>query len=199
MDCLASRALRSPVRARRVRRRLRREHQRPEIQRHHRAIALTVLDEPPSPWRLRLRGEHRRRRGILHADAARLPSSSCNEKGSQLPGAGEYGVGMIYLPRIRHERRKCEILSRKLSQPKASSLLGWRTVPTRTISLGNTARRLPSRSCGRSSSARDPKLKTTWRFERKLYVIRKLGKRDPLRAHSRRQSVSTFPACPTRR
>ena len=89
-----------------------------------------------------------------------------------LPGPGEYGCGIIFLPRNPSVRRKIEQSFERIIQSEGQVFLGWRTVPTDNSSLGETAK-----SCepfmrqvfiGRDASITDATV-----FERKLYVIRK--------------------------
>jgi glutamate synthase (NADPH/NADH) large chain len=89
-----------------------------------------------------------------------------------LPEPGQYGCGLVYLPRNPQVRRKIEEKFEQLVQAEGQVFLGWRTVPTNSASLGDTAR-----SCepfmrqvfiGRGTNATDDLA-----FERKLYVIRK--------------------------
>ncbi|HNC24238.1 MAG TPA: glutamate synthase large subunit [Opitutaceae bacterium] len=89
-----------------------------------------------------------------------------------LPAPGQYGVGVIFLPRNPTVRRRIEEKFAQIVQSEGQVFLGWRTVPTDNSSLGETAR-----SCepsirqvfiGRSASVSDDMA-----FERKLYIIRK--------------------------
>jgi glutamate synthase (NADPH) large chain len=89
-----------------------------------------------------------------------------------LPEAGQYGCGLVYLPRNPSVRRKIEEKFESIIQAEGQIFLGWRTVPTNSASLGDTAR-----SCepfmrqvfiGRGANATDDLA-----FERKLYVMRK--------------------------
>jgi glutamate synthase (ferredoxin) len=97
---------------------------------------------------------------------------ACDGLGFHLPEPGYYGVGMIYLPPDRELRRHCERAIEEIVTDEGQQLLGWRTVPTDNLHLGETAK-----SCepfmrqvfiGRSDAIRDDLA-----FERKLYVIRR--------------------------
>ena len=57
-----------------------------------------------------------------------------------LPPAGDYGVGMVFMPTKRSERAECEKLFATIVAEEGQTLLGWRTVPTNNASLGATAR-----------------------------------------------------------
>ena len=90
----------------------------------------------------------------------------------KLPELGQYGAGMIYLPRDPVERANCEKILENIIKEEGQALLGWRTVPTDNSSLGDTAKAaepvMRQIFIGRSSN-----LAEDMAFERKLYVIRK--------------------------
>jgi glutamate synthase domain-containing protein 2/glutamate synthase domain-containing protein 1/glutamate synthase domain-containing protein 3 len=89
-----------------------------------------------------------------------------------LPPPGEYACGMIFLPRNPVKRRRLEERFEKIVQSEGQVLLGWRTVPTNSASLGDTA--LASEPFIRQAFiGRDPAEAHEGAFERKLYVIRK--------------------------
>src|SRR5437016_11129708 len=53
----------------------------------------------------------------------------------KLPGPGEYGVGMLFLPQAAAERAECEKIFAEIVAEEGQRLLGWRTVPTNNTSL----------------------------------------------------------------
>src|ERR1700722_314301 len=55
-----------------------------------------------------------------------------------LPGPGEYGSGLVFLPRERNKRRRLEERFEQIVQSEGQVFLGWRTVPTDNSSLGET-------------------------------------------------------------
>ncbi|WP_438482015.1 glutamate synthase large subunit [Oleiharenicola lentus] len=95
----------------------------------------------------------------------------------KLPEAGQYGVGLIFLPRNATVRRKVEERFEQVVQSEGLQFLGWRTVPTKNASLGDTAKSAEPfmRQC---FIARGGDLLDDLAFERKLYVIRKRGYND---------------------
>ena len=98
------------------------------------------------------------------------------ERGFRLPAAGEYGVGMLFLPRRPDERARIEALVARIVEEEAQTLLGWRDVPTDDSPIGETARRgepaIRQVFIGRAGGRGDgPDAQA--RFERTLYVIRK--------------------------
>ena len=96
----------------------------------------------------------------------------CAKARITLPGPGEYGSGLIFLPRDRIKRRRLEERFEQIVQSEGQVFLGWRTVPTNNSMLGETAR-----SCEpmirQVFISRDPANADPMAFERKLYVIRK--------------------------
>ena len=89
-----------------------------------------------------------------------------------LPGAGEYGVGMVFLPPDAAQRAECEKIFADIAAEEGQPVLGWRTIPTSNVTLGATAR-ASEPFMRQVFLARNPKLADDLAFERKLYVIRK--------------------------
>src|SRR5689334_13440088 len=89
-----------------------------------------------------------------------------------LPSAGEYGVGMVFLPPKPAERAACEKIFTDIVAEEGQRVLGWRTIPTNNASLGKTARAAEP-AMRQIFIARNKKLTDDMAFERKLYVIRK--------------------------
>ena len=103
------------------------------------------------------------------AEAARL--------GWALPPPGEYGVGMLFLPRDAARRATCEAEFAALVRAEGQTLLGWRDVPTDNRELGATA--VTSEPVMRQVFiGRGPGLPESadgLAFERKLFVLRRLA------------------------
>ena len=96
--------------------------------------------------------------------------------GFALPASGEYGVGMLFLPRRMDERARIEALVSRIVEEEAQTLLGWRDVPTDDSPIGETAHQgeptIRQVFIGRGSGIGEgPDAKA--RFERTLYIIRK--------------------------
>ena len=96
----------------------------------------------------------------------------CRKARFTLPPPGEYGSGIIFLPRNQTVRRRIEERFEQVVQAEGQQVLGWRTVPTSNGMLGETAR-----SCEpfmrQVFIRRNPAITDELAFERKLYVIRK--------------------------
>ena len=91
--------------------------------------------------------------------------------GIKLPAFGEYGVGMLFLPRDAAERKQCEAHIERIIREEGQELLGWRTVPTRNETLGSVAREAEP-FVRQVFVKRSAALKDAMAFERKLFVIR---------------------------
>ena len=96
-------------------------------------------------------------------------------QGVELPPAGEYGVGMLFLPNNAESRRACEAAIERTIRYEGQKLLGWRDVPVDNRGLAQAARALEPVMrqvfIGRGAGSAD--VKDADAFERKLFVIRK--------------------------
>ena len=96
--------------------------------------------------------------------------------GIPLPGAGEYGVGMVFLPRDPDERGRIQDLFAHIAAEEGQHVLGWRDVPTDDSPLGATAKSgepIIRQIFIGLGEALNHHADAHARFERKLYVIRK--------------------------
>jgi glutamate synthase (ferredoxin) len=108
---------------------------------------------------------------LMQVPHAFLKEVTAKEKIS-LPGAGEYGVGMVFMPHDAKQRAECEKIFAGIVAEEGQRVIGWRTIPTNNASLGATAK--ASEPLMRQVFvARNPKLADNMAFERRLYVIRK--------------------------
>ncbi|MEA3412539.1 MAG: glutamate synthase central domain-containing protein, partial [Pseudomonadota bacterium] len=98
--------------------------------------------------------------------------AECGASGIDLPGEGDYGVGMIFMPRVEGVLGKCRELVETLSHEEGQEVLGWREVPTDNSCLGESVKPLAPMIAqvfiGRGENCPDQDS-----FERKLFVIRK--------------------------
>jgi glutamate synthase domain-containing protein 2/glutamate synthase domain-containing protein 1/glutamate synthase domain-containing protein 3 len=109
--------------------------------------------------------------GILIQIPHEFFARDCGELGTQLPGAGEYGVAMVFLPVERHSRLQCEGVFERIAQEEGLTVLGWRDTPINIDAVGREARAsqpyieqlFVSRPAGLEEDA----------FERLLYRIRR--------------------------
>jgi glutamate synthase (ferredoxin) len=115
--------------------------------------------------------------GVLIQMPHSFLKEACKAARIALPGPGDYGSGLIFLPRDRIKRRRLEERFEQLVQSEGQVMLGWRTVPVDNSTLGETAKSsepvIRQVFIGRGPSTPDPMA-----FERKLYVIRKRAYAD---------------------
>ena len=62
------------------------------------------------------------------------------KQGVTLPAAGEYAVGMFFLPRNAAHRALCKGDLERVARQLGHTVLGWRTVPTNNSDVGPSAR-----------------------------------------------------------
>ncbi|MBU1215584.1 MAG: glutamate synthase large subunit, partial [Gammaproteobacteria bacterium] len=90
----------------------------------------------------------------------------------ELPAQGEYGVGMLFLPRNKAARAACEKAIEAKIKAEGQVLLGWRDVPVDSSGLGESVKAVEPLVrqvfIGRGKKTADQNA-----FERKLFVIRK--------------------------
>ncbi len=115
--------------------------------------------------------------GILIQLPDALYREELAKHGVNLPPPGEYGVGMVFLPKEHASRLACEQALERAVRAEGQVLLGWRDVPVnRDMPMSPTVR------------AKEPILRQIFigrgndvivqdALERKLYVIRKTASR----------------------
>src|SRR5918995_1635240 len=77
--------------------------------------------------------------GILIQTPDRFFRKVTGPLGIQLPETGQYGAGLVFLPRNRAERRAIESLMVTILEEEDLKLLGWREVPDDNRLLGARA------------------------------------------------------------
>ena len=111
--------------------------------------------------------------GILIQIPDELFRAEMAEQDVELPPPGEYGVGMIFLPKEHASRLACEQELERAVKAEGQVLLGWRDVPVnREMPMSPTVREkepvIRQIFIGRGADVIVPDA-----LERKLYVIRK--------------------------
>ncbi len=94
-------------------------------------------------------------------------------QGVQLPPPGEYGVGMIFLPKEEASRQACVQELERAIAAEGQMLLGWRDVPVNTALPMSPAVRLCEPIIRQVFIGRGGDVLVPDALERKLYVIRK--------------------------
>ncbi len=94
-------------------------------------------------------------------------------QGVTLPPPGEYGVGMIFLPKEHASRLACEQAVERAVKAEGQVLLGWRDVPVDLDMPMSPAVRAKEPVIRQVFIGRGPDVIVPDALERKLYVIRK--------------------------
>jgi len=94
-------------------------------------------------------------------------------QGVQLPAAGEYGVGMIFLPKEHASRLACEQEMERAIKAEGQVLLGWRDVPLNADMPMSPTVREKEPVIRQVFIGRGNDVIVQDALERKLYVIRK--------------------------
>ncbi len=116
--------------------------------------------------------------GVLVQMPDRLLRKATADLGFTLPPPGQYGAGLVFLPKGQPDRDDVRQLIERTVHAEGHAVLGWRVVPGDDSSLGASARAAKPiieqvfiadgrRSEGDADGAARP------RFERALYIIRK--------------------------
>src|ERR1051325_8452942 len=93
-------------------------------------------------------------------------------QGVKLPPAGQYGVGMVFLPRDPASRIACEYEIERAIKDEGQHLLGWRDVPVDNSDLAQPVIQLEP-VIRQVFIGRGRGVTVTDALERKLYIIRK--------------------------
>lgn len=94
-------------------------------------------------------------------------------QGISLPPPGEYGVGMIFLPKEHASRLACEQEIERAVRAEGQVVLGWRDVPVDGEMPMSPTVREKEPVIRQIFIGRGPDIMVTDALERKLYVIRK--------------------------
>jgi glutamate synthase domain-containing protein 1 len=96
----------------------------------------------------------------------------CGRGGVTLPAMGQYGVGMVFLPKEPASRRACEQEIERAIESEGQLLLGWRDVPTDNSGLSLRTKEVEP-IIRQVFIARGTHDMDQDALERKLYIIRK--------------------------
>jgi len=119
--------------------------------------------------------------GILMQVPAEFLAKEAKAARISLPDPGDYGVGMVFLPRDVRERNICLEAFESAVRDEGLKFLGWRQVPVDPSACGEMARKVMPEIrqifVGRGRSVKD-----TETLERMLYVVRKRVEREVSRS-----------------
>ena len=111
--------------------------------------------------------------GILIQLPDELYRAEMAARGVELPPPGEYGVGMIFLPKEHASRLACEQELERAVKAEGQVLLGWRDVPVDRDMPMSPAVRAKEPVIRQIFIGRNADVIVPDALERKLYVIRK--------------------------
>ncbi len=100
-----------------------------------------------------------------------MPHDFFISKGIKLPAPGQYGAGIIFLPKKQKEAEKCLKIFEEVVKQEGLSIITYRELPVNTLCLGEIAR------------SNEPAMKQVFltgkfeqdELERKLFIVRKLS------------------------
>ncbi|MGR3174348.1 MAG: glutamate synthase large subunit [Candidatus Scalindua sp.] len=114
----------------------------------------------------------------------------CTEQCLELPPAGKYGVGMLFMPQDETKIEKCRQAVQEMVEAENCTLLGWRNVPSNGDSLGELSR-LTQPTVHQVFVTSN--ILEGADFERKLYVIRRCVEKEI--SSWTKEDFSQFYAC----
>jgi glutamate synthase (ferredoxin) len=110
--------------------------------------------------------------GILIQTPDRFLRRECAAIGIDLPPAGQYATGLVFLPRDQMQREKVQGLFATIVAEEGQRLLGWRNVPTNDTALGTSAVAAEP-TIRQVFIGQGPAIRDQAHFERTLYVLRR--------------------------
>ena len=113
--------------------------------------------------------------GVLIQIPDALYRADMATRGVELPPPGEYGVGMLFMPKEHASRLACENEIERAVRGEGQVVLGWRDVPvSREMPMSPTVRATEP-VIRQVFVGRGPDVMVPEALERKLYVIRRVG------------------------
>ena len=113
--------------------------------------------------------------GILIQIPDQFFREELSAQGITLPPAGDYGVGMVFLPKENASRLACEQELERAIRAAGQVLLGWRDVPVDHAMPMSPTVRAKEPVIRQVFIGRGADVMVTDALERKLYVIRKMA------------------------
>jgi glutamate synthase (NADPH/NADH) large chain len=110
--------------------------------------------------------------GILIQIPDRFFREEMAKQGVTLPPAGQYGVGMVFLPQEPASRIACEYEIERAIKDEGQVLLGWRDVPRDPSVLGESVKAIEP-VIRQVFIGRGGVVRVTDALERKLFIIRR--------------------------
>ncbi len=114
--------------------------------------------------------------GVLIQIPHKFFARECAKLGFALPEAGDYGVGLVFLPVEKSDRLQCEGILERIAVEEGLTVLGWRDTPIDGSAIGRVARNSQP-YIEQIFIRRGPEM-TEDQLERKLYVVRKRAENE---------------------
>ena len=111
--------------------------------------------------------------GILIQIPDQLYREEMAKQGVNLPLAGEYGVGMVFMPKEAASRLACEEEIERAVSAEGQVVLGWRDVPVNAEMPMSPTVKAKEPVIRQIFIGRGPDVMVTEALERKLYVVRR--------------------------
>jgi glutamate synthase (NADPH/NADH) large chain len=115
--------------------------------------------------------------GILVRTPDAFFRRECKKINVTLPAAGQYGVGMIFLPTDAVQRHLCERIVERVARENGMKVLGWRDVPVDNRHVGPTPKAVEPRVRQVFVSTGDVFFNKK-DFDRRLYLVRQRAEND---------------------
>lgn len=115
--------------------------------------------------------------GILTQIPHRFFEKQCEKEDINLPREGEYGVGMVFLPKDHDLRMESKAIFERIIKEEGQTLLGWRPVPINDSFVGKVAAKTKP-TIRQVFIQKANHIENQLDFERKLYIIRKRIERE---------------------
>ncbi|MEZ5610731.1 MAG: glutamate synthase-related protein [Rhodocyclaceae bacterium] len=111
--------------------------------------------------------------GLLLQLPDQLYREEMAEQGVTLPPPGDYGVGMVFMPKEHASRMACEEEIERAIRAEGQVVLGWRDVPVNPDMAMSPTVKKTEPIIRQIFVGRGPDIMVTDALERKLYVIRR--------------------------
>lgn len=140
--------------------------------------------------------------GILIQIPHKFFAKVCQKIKIDLPEAGGYGTGLVFLPQDTEERRLCKEVIARAIQKEGQGLLGFRPVAVDNSDIGKTAKDtqpvieqvfIRNQKPETRNQKKQNKNQDGLDFERRLYVIRKQVENKIRASHLRQKSFFYIP------
>ncbi len=115
--------------------------------------------------------------GILVRTPDAFFRRECKKLNITLPTAGQYGVGMMFLPQDAVQRHLCERIVERVARENGMKVLGWRDVPVNSEFVGPTPKAVEPRVRQLFVSFGDVFFNKK-DFDRRLYLVRQRAENE---------------------